>query len=53
MQCHLLSLLNFTEDFTITTAEQQIITVPTAEIQRQSLLNVALNSTFHFYIDRF
>jgi len=32
MQCHFLSLLNFTEDFTITTTEQQIITVPAVEI---------------------
>jgi len=53
MQYHFLSLLNFTEDFTITTTEQQMITVPAVEILRQSLLNVALNSTFHFYIDRF
>ena len=32
MQCHFLSLLSFTEDFTITTTEQQIITAPAVEI---------------------
>lgn len=32
MQCHFLSLLNFTEDFKITTTEQEIIIVPAVEI---------------------
>lgn len=32
MQCHFLSLLNFTEDFKITTTEQEIIIIPAVEI---------------------
>lgn len=49
----LLILFSFTEDFTIVATEHWIITVPAVEINRQSLFNIPLNNTFHFYIDKF